>query len=420
MIESQPAIARVASRKPGTAFAVSPRAAVTAFHCVELKAAKRPAIDRSKRMSVIQRVELRFKPTSADIEDDVLYAKVVAGDSLQDWALLELEQRLTEHWRPFSLKPQRLVAGDVLEIRGFPVLVQETIRSPIPDRVTVMSNAMRGETKLVDLSSPRMGAGLDIRGMSGGPVLTFPHEEAVAIITSRMLDAYEEQMGNSVYAFEINRFIDSIELPLLDRSDGELARTERELAEEARNGVVSAAARLGALRQAQGDIEAAEPLLRQAAAGGDAPSAYAVGMLIDPRGDLIKSYPLRAQEALAWFRKAATRGDLYGTTTMGIRLRQHKRDDAAMPWLEEAVSRGTGDAMAAHTLARIYSDKGDFDMVERYERISAEQGDVRAAYELARILLGRGERDEAIWWLRRAALDPDAVKLLEALGESVN
>jgi Tetratricopeptide repeat len=59
-------------------------------------------------------------------------------------------------------------------------------------------------------------------------------------------------------------------------------------------------------------------------------------------------------------------------------------------------------------------------MVERYERISAEQGDVRAAYELARILLGRGERDEAISWLRRATLDPDSIKLLEALGESAD
>jgi Trypsin-like peptidase domain len=356
VIESQPAIARVASRKPGTAFAVSARAALTAFHCVELKTAKRPAIDRAKRMSVIQRVELRFKPTSAVIDDDVLYAKVVAGDSRQDWALLELEERLPARWRTFSIRPRRLVAGEALEIRGFPGLVQEQIRSPTLDHVTVMCDAVREETEVVDLSSPKMGAGLDIRGMSGGPVLTRVGEEAVAIITSRMLDADAEQTGNSVYAFEIDRFVDSVELPLPETSDGELARTEHELAEEARSGVVSAAARLGALRQAQGDIRTAEPLLRQAAAGGDAPSAYAVGMLIDPGGDLVDSDPLRAGEALAWFRKAATGGDLYGTTTMGIRLRQHRRDDAAMPWLEEAVSRGTGDAMAAHTLARIYSD----------------------------------------------------------------
>jgi hypothetical protein len=418
MIESQPAIARVTSPRPGTAFAVSPCAALTAFHCVKRKAAKRPAIDRAKRMSV-GRVKLCFRPTSnAAIEDEVLDATVVDGDSRQDWALLRLDQRLPSHWQPFLIKPRRLVEGDQLEIRGFPARVQEQFRSPAFDHVTAMSDAVIEEAEFVDLASPKMASGLDIRGMSGGPVLTRPGGKAVAIIAGRAVDVDEEQTGNSVYALEIDRFIKSVDLPLAETSDGEPTRTERQLEQEAKKGVVSAAARLGALREAQGDIATAEPLLRQAAAGGDAPSAYAVGMLIDPSGDLVDSDPSRAQEALEWFRKAATGGDLYGTTTMGIRLRQHHRDDAAMPWLEEAVSRGTPDAMAAHTLARIYADRGQFNMVEQYERISAEQGDVRAAYEWARILLGRGERDEAISWLRRAKLDPDAVKLLESLGES--
>jgi TPR repeat protein len=79
------------------------------------------------------------------------------------------------------------------------------------------------------------------------------------------------------------------------------------------------------------------------------------------------------------------------------------------------VERG-GDAMAAHTLARIYEERGEAARAEHWERFAAEQGDVRAAYDLGRMLSACGERDEAILWLRRATVDPDAVTLLRELG----
>jgi len=159
-------------------------------------------------------------------------------------------------------------------------------------------------------------------------------------------------------------------------------------------------------------------LLRQAAWAGDPASAYSLGILMDPDGTLVERDPAKADEALAWFRRAATGGDVYGTTTMGIRLHQRKRSDAALPWLEEAVERGA-DAMAAHTLARIYEGRGDLVSSERWERFAAKRGDVRAAYDLGRMLNERGEREEAIRWLERATVDADAVNLLRELGVDV-
>jgi TPR repeat protein len=229
----------------------------------------------------------------------------------------------------------------------------------------------------------------------------------------------QRQVGGRLFACPARSFADAAGEASTTRATAtpgasEPGDDEEALLAAAAGGDLAAAARLGFLRRADGDDQGARPLLRQAARGGNAPAAWALGMAMDPEGDLFKSDPAGAEEALEWFRRAATGGDVYGLTTMGIRLRQRGRDDAALPWLQEAVARG-GDAMAAHTLGRIHHDRGDLPAAERYERMAAERGDVRAAYDLARILLDQGERDEAIRWLELATLDPDAVRLLRDL-----
>ena len=431
----QPAIARITSPAFGTAFAIDDRTALTAFHCVANPSDKprRRMVDRSKQVDAADKAELVFKPTSESLPDEVTSAEVIDGDSAHDWAILRLDQPLSVQWRPFQLGRDELELGDSLLLRGFPVRVQEELTGAWLSPVTVNGMMMRKDIPVVSLRGDAVGDGLDPRGMSGGPVtLRTPDEEAVGIFIARAMDrAKRSQIGGVLFACPARAFANAAEMAPGARPTtrspaapatasaglaGEPGREDEALlASAAGDGDLVAARRLGFLRRARGDDRGAEPLLRQAARGGNAPAAWALGMAIDPDGDRIRFDPAGAEEALEWFRRAATGGDVYGMTTMGIRLRQHGRDDAALPWLEEAVARG-GDAMAAHTLGRIHHDRLDLPGAERYERMAAQRGDVRAAYDLARILLAQGKHDEAITWLRLATLDPNAVELLHELG----
>jgi TPR repeat protein len=269
---------------------------------------------------------------------------------------------------------------------------------------------------------PELESWMDVRGLSGGPVVPVGPsvDEAVGLVVRRLVEPEEGKlMSNLLVACPARLFAGAVPSSGPELSGPDLVADEEStheaLAAAALAGDVNAAARLGHRLVAEGKRGEAEPWLRQAGRAGEPTAAFAVGMLIDPDGTLVERDPARAQEALVWFRRAATGGDIYGTTTMGIRLRQHGRSDAALPWLEAAVERG-GDAMAAHTLARIYEDQGDRARAEQWERFSAEQGDVRAAYDLGRLLNDRGEREEAIRWLERATIDPEAVDLLRELG----
>lgn len=393
----QPAVGRITSPRLGTAFAVDARTAVTAWHCVR---------DDADDAKAVERVELRF------LEDELVGARVGAGDPTADWALLELASPLSVSLRPIPLR-REVHAGDACRCLGFPIAAAEFGYLPI--LATVSGETHPAGVRMLTLEASTVAAGLDVRGLSGGPVvLRRTPDEAVGVVSRRLMDPYgEEQVGGVLFACPAHVFAGA---PSPDDAMPAGEETSRAALEaEARAGDTSAAARLGQLLVADGDTRAAEPWLRQAATGGEPAAAYTLGILIDPDGTLIERDPTRADEALAWFRRAATGGDVYGTTTMGIRLRQRGRDDAALPWLEEAVERGA-DAMAAHTLARIHEDRGERAEAERWERFAARRGDVRAAYDLGRMLNESGDHGEAIHWLRRATLDPDAVELLRTLG----
>jgi hypothetical protein len=394
----QPAVARITSPSVGTAFAVDARTALTAWHCVA------DPDDSSRR---VDDVRLRF------LGSEETSAKVGPGDPDQDWTILELAAP-----PPASLRPLPLGGGvkpwTECSCLGFPRLTAEVGFWPV--LATVAGETEREGQPLLAIQA-RLESEMDVRGLSGGPVVPrgASLDEAAGLVVRRLIEPEEgKPVSSLLVACPVRLFAAAATGaepgPITDEESAQEA-----LAAAARAGDVNAAARLGHRLLAEGKRDEAEPWLRQAGLGGEPTAAFAVGMLIDPRGELVQTDPERAQEALVWFRRAATAGDIYGTTTMGIRLRQHGRSDAALPWLEEGVDRG-GDAMAAHTLARIYEERGETARAERWERFSAEQGDVRAAYDLGRMLNARGERDEAILWLRRATIDPDAVRLLRELG----
>ena len=393
----QPAVARILSPSVGTAFAIDARTALTAWHCVT------DPDDPSKRVDDVRLRFLRGEETSA---------KVGAGDPDQDWTILELATP-----PPASLRPLPLGAGvepwTECSCLGFPRVTAEVGFWPV--LATVAGETERAGQPLLAIQA-RLESDMDVRGLSGGPVVPrgASLDEAAGLVVRRLIEPEEgKPMSGLLVACPARLFAAAATGAGPAPATEETA--EGAVAAAAAAGDVSAAARLGHRLLAEGKREQAEPWLRQAGRAGEPTAAFAVGMLIDPRGDLVETDPERAREALVWFRRAATTGDIYGTTTTGIRLRQHGRSDAALPWLEEGVDRG-GDAMAAHTLARIYEERGETAKAEHWERFSAEQGDVRAAYDLGRMLNARGEREEAIVWLRRATVDPDAVTLLRELG----
>jgi hypothetical protein len=394
-----PAVARITWPTFGTAFAIDARTALTAWHnCVS---------DPDDPLNRVDHVRLRF------LGNEETSAKVGSGDADQDWTILELATPPLASLRPLPL------GGGVkpwteCSCLGFPRLTAEVGFWPV--LATVAGETERAGQPLLAIQA-RLESDMDVRGLSGGPVVPRGRglDEAAGIVVRRLLEPEEGKPVSSLLVACPARLFAAAATGAEPRPVTDEESAKGALGAAALAGDVNAGARLGHRLLAEGKREEAEPWLRQAGRAGEPTAAFAIGMLMDPKGELIRTDPEGAREALVWFRRAATAGDVYGTTTMGIRLHQHGRSDAALPWLEEGVDRG-GDAMAAHTLARIYEERGDPAEAEHWERFSAEQGDVRAAYDLGRMLNARGERDEAIVWLRRAKIDPDAVELLRELG----
>ncbi len=394
----EPAVARITAPGDdsfrGTAFAIDDRRALTAFHCVSSNDPRDPS-------ARLDEVELGF------LAGERVRATVVEARPDEDWAVLDLAGPLSPASRPIPLR-REVQAGDQCRCLGFAQVAASV--GIYPALATVAgTEGRRDGARVITLYSDPLGAGMQAHGMSGGPVLTMPPiEEAVGLVRSHLGRRGDPSRpeGGTLVACPSGLFMDA---PAVARPEVPADGSDEERLEAvARTGDTGAAARLGHLLHAAGQDEAAEPWLYQAARGGHAAAAYTLGRLIELD-------PSRADEALDWFRRSAVGGDVFGATTMGIRLRQAGRNDAALPWLEAAVERG--DAMAAHTLARVYEDLGRRDEAERWERYAAERGDVRAAYDLGRMLLAEDGREEAVGWLRRASIDPDAARLLSELGE---
>ncbi len=403
----RPAVARIDSQNGGTAFAVDPHIVLTACHNI--------LGTLGDAATAVATLDLQF-PGEENRE-----AQIVEFNVVEDWAILRLADPLPPIFQPLTLDHDGR-PGDLCRLLGYPRVADEYHGLPLS--ATFWGETERHGAAVMTLESPAVAAGLNPQGISGGPLIRLsPREEVIGLIIQRLLDDEEDPIGGILFACPIrlprkqpaihlgeglNVGLPEIGLP------GEKPPGWPSLVRDARRGDAGAAGRLGQLLLVRDRREEAEPWLRKAALAGDPAAAYTVGMMIDPDGSLIHYDPPRANDALAWFRRAATSGNVFGITTTGIRLRQHGRNDAAVPWLEEAVERG--DAMAAHTLGRIHEDRGQHLEAERLETFAAEQGDIRAAYDLGRLLAARGEHEPGIAWLRRARLDPDAANLLTELG----
>jgi hypothetical protein len=376
----------------GTAFATRDNVAVTAFHCLSR--------DDNPGEVVVPHPTLEFNPGGKRVA-----ASFEEGDPAEDWAVLKLGESIPGEFRPIALCTE-VQDGEVCRCLGFPQDAEEISR--FPEKVTVLDTEAEIEgARVLTLHGEAAAAGMALHGMSGSPVLLKgAQEEAVGLLRRHLprIDDPEMPAGGKLFACPTALFsgaaILNAELP----EEGEQGHIER-LRSAAGLGDSGAAARLGHLLRARGEAEA-EAWLEQAARAGDAAAAFALGRMLEQSQ--------RGAEGRVWIRRAAMSGDIAAAATLGVRLRQEGRNDAAIDWLERATE--SGDAMAAHTLALIREEYGDLTEAERLQRYAAERGDPRAALSLARMLRER-DRDEAIYWLRRAAtVDPDAVRELEALG----
>jgi hypothetical protein len=396
----EPAIARIESPALGSAFAIDADRALTAWHCLR---------DPSDDAKTVAQTTLTF------LDRTVREAKFLHGDSIEDWAVLELTEALPNSLQPLPLRRGIPVFEDC-RCLGFPAsALQPGELGYQPVMARVSGEPERDGARRISVSSGEVGANLDPRGLSGGPLVPRNGpEEAAGVMSRRLLDPMGRAVGGIMYACPAHLFIDK---PILARPvppDRQLPPTaDATLRTAAEAGDAAAAARVGQLLREAGSYDEAEPWLREAANGGSLKGAFELGLLLDPKGDAIETDPRRAEEALTWFRKAATRGDVASAATIGVRLRQQHRDDAAMPWLESAAERD--DAMAAHTLALIYQERGQRAEAAQWHRFGAEHGDIRAARYLGQILIERGDVAEARYWLEQAGGDPEAAHLLDEL-----
>jgi Trypsin-like peptidase domain len=143
-----------AGRRYGTAFAVSPIRALTAFHCVG---------DLESGEIRSPRVWLRFR--SGTIE-----ASVEGGDAGADFAVLRLNMAL-----PAAEEPLRLVGDCVPHERwysvGFPAAVADVDGYALSGTVTLPDARILHGAAAIQLHCEQSAASLPLEGVSGAPVL---------------------------------------------------------------------------------------------------------------------------------------------------------------------------------------------------------------------------------------------------------
>jgi Trypsin-like peptidase domain len=170
--------------RQGTAFAVTDRFALTAFHCVG---------DR-RTGDLAEGIVLRFQ--GADIE-----ATPIAHDVMGDWAVLRLRTSLPRHLTPVPL------AADCHRVElwysvGFPVSVPEVNGYAVAGKVTQPDTRILDDVAAIQLHCEQAAARLPLAGLSGAPVLAGEPEVAVGIIrwNAELDDQPDLAAGAAVFA----------------------------------------------------------------------------------------------------------------------------------------------------------------------------------------------------------------------------
>jgi hypothetical protein len=251
------AVARIASPVLGTAFAIDRETALTAWHCIK---------DPKDGSKPIGQTELTF------LDGQATQGRYLQGDSIEDWAILKLEPALSSAIQPIPLR-RDVRPWEEARCLGFPVSAAHRDELGfLPILGEVSGEAVRDKARRITIRSLEAGTGLDVRGLSGGPLIPRSGpEEAVGVMSRRLLDAKTKlQVGGVLFACPSHLFADKpllspaiVELPLPDW-------IETALAQPAKAGDIAAAAQVGRRLHEAGEDEAAAGWLRHAALGGSA------------------------------------------------------------------------------------------------------------------------------------------------------
>jgi tetratricopeptide (TPR) repeat protein len=178
--------AGVAPHHLGTAFCVSSRHAVTAFHCVGR---------REDATVFASNVKLDFGLDSGNLSIEAIYED---GDPRADFALLTLRETLPSGLEPISLT-ERVERRQQFVSYGFPVDAdkwQGVI--PVPGYVTDPQKTLADGTPVLSLHID--AERLSLHGLSGGPVLIGDRDTAAGLVSTSQDDEDYLPVGSIVYA----------------------------------------------------------------------------------------------------------------------------------------------------------------------------------------------------------------------------
>ncbi len=157
------------------------------------------------------------------------------------------------------------------------------------------------------------------------------------------------------------------------------------------------------------DVQKAHDLFQEAWAKGDAAAGYYLGWMND--GD-VEGWPVDRQQALAWYRRAAIKGDIEAQSSLGRYLTEGVAGAVDMEqgehWYRVAAERG--DPVAQYNLGRLYTTemhyKIDWNECVKWEVMAAETGDKDAQQGAGWCLMQRhrpGDWIESYKWMSLAA-----------------
>lgn len=182
----------------GTAFLVTSRLALTAFHCVK---------DPNTPDLPIPNVRLDGDAAPPDADGNVPAARVIDFDARIDVAILELDVEARPEVTPFVLRTEAF-DDDSIRISGFPGAVSPAV-SPmlLPGRITRVRGLYPIDgTECIQLDIPAAST-MPLNGFSGGPVLD--EGRAIGLVALEVPDEDTARaMGNAVFAVSIQSVVD--------------------------------------------------------------------------------------------------------------------------------------------------------------------------------------------------------------------
>ena len=105
--------------------------------------------------------------------------------------------------------------------------------------------------------------------------------------------------------------------------------------------------------------------------------------------------------AKEWYEKAASKGEAYAMTNLGVLYYNEGDKEKAKEWLEKAASKGYVSAM--YNLGVLYYEEGNRVKAKEWYEKSAAKGSMKAMYNLGVLYENEGDKAKAKEWYEKSA-----------------